>query len=156
MRVYLAAKYSRMEELRGYRDELTALGHPSTPCITATVNDAFAKAGLALSPGYEGFFYHNDPGCSDFCWYRFDPNDKRQKEYTGIFLFDQYDWTPIEDCVGFTLDDVDVLNAQIPEAIPMNGMPLYPYVLDKLPGIVQDIWIGRFASIDHAKAEDND
>lgn len=30
MRIYLAAKYSRMEELRVYRDELTALGHTVT------------------------------------------------------------------------------------------------------------------------------
>ena len=29
-RVYLAAKYSRMAEMRGYRDELTAMGHTVT------------------------------------------------------------------------------------------------------------------------------
>ena len=30
MKIYLAAKYSRMEELRGYRDQLIALGHTVT------------------------------------------------------------------------------------------------------------------------------
>lgn len=30
MKFYLASKYSRMEELRGYRDELTSLGHTVT------------------------------------------------------------------------------------------------------------------------------
>jgi hypothetical protein len=56
----------------------------------------------------------------------------------------------------FEDEDVELLHGQVPNGIPLNDMPLSGFVLDKLPGIVQDIWVGRFASIDHARAEDSE
>lgn len=122
---------------------------------SATVAAAFAKADLAFHPGFEGFYYHPYPGVSDFDWFRYDGNDATETR-CGIQLFDQCDWTPIEECAGFTVEDVDILKAQIPSAIPLNEMTLEWNVRDKLPGIVQDIWSGRFASIAAAKAEDDE
>lgn len=119
----------------------------------STVQDAFAKAQLAYSPGYEGFYYHNDPGVSDFEWLRYDPNDATDGT-TGIFVFDQYEWIPIEQCPGYSVEDVQLLYGQVPNAIPLNDIPLTEQTIDKLPGIVQDIWSGRFLSIDHARFED--
>jgi hypothetical protein len=118
-----------------------------------TIAGAFAKAGLAPHPGYEGFYYHNDPGCSDFSWFRYDAHDA-QEGITGIQLFDMYEWTPIERCPGYSVDDVQLLHGQLPNAIPLNDIPLTEQTIDKLPGIVQDIWSGRFLSIDHARFED--
>lgn len=121
----------------------------------STVQDAFAKAGLANHPGYEGFYYHNDPGLSDYAWLRYDPNDAGRGQ-TGVFVFDDYRWVPVEACPGYSTEDVELLHGQVPNGIPLNDMPLSGFVLDKLPGIVQDIWVGRFASIDHARAEDSE
>lgn len=119
---------------------------------SSTVESAFAKAGLALHPGYEGFYYHNDPGCSDFSWFRYDGNDAKDG-ITGIQLFDVYGWKPIEECAGYSPEDVQMLHAQIPNAIPLNNLTLDARMVEMLPGIVQDIWCGRFPSIARAKAE---
>lgn len=112
-----------------------------------TIQNAFEKAGLTRSPGYEGFYYHNDPFVSDFAWFRYDANDTTDV-LSGIQVFDEYDWTPIEECIGYTVEEAEILRAQIPNGIPLNDLPLSVWALDKLPGIIQDIWSGRFVSIE--------
>lgn len=113
-----------------------------------TIQEVFEKCGMTDHPGYESFYYHPDPGCSDYAWWRFDANMGFPE---GIQLFDTYCWTPLPNCAGYTVEEQEVLASQIPEAMPLNDLQVGPLVKTLLPGVVQDILAGRFTSIAHAR-----
>jgi len=69
-------------------------------------------------------------------------------------MLDGFEWVPVEECAGISMDDLEMLHAQIPNAIPLNSLPIKG-IEDKLPGFVYDILVGRFRNVADAKSEDN-
>lgn len=115
-----------------------------------TIADAFELCGLLDRREYQALCYHPCPGASDYAWFMYDPNDG----YPGISTLDGCKWERIGDCAGFTMDDFELLVAQIPSAMPINDLQISKANYDNLPGIVQDILEGRFRSVQDALSED--
>lgn len=113
-----------------------------------TIEQVFEKCGLVDHPGYEAYHYHPDPGGSDYAWWRYDANKGFPN---GIELFDQYGWVPLPECKGYTVEDQEIIAAQILGALPINSLEVDGNVPGRLPGVVQDILSGRFRSIEAAK-----
>lgn len=117
-----------------------------------TVEELFNQCGLCLHPNYESFIYWPIGGTSDLYWLRWDANDASESR-CGIQMLDGLGWISVEECAGITKDEVELLHAQVPNAIPLNSLPIKG-MENKLPGFVHDIWTGRFRNIADARSEE--
>lgn len=117
-----------------------------------TVEKLFSQCGLCLHPGYESFVYWPIGDTSELHWLRWDGNDASETR-CGIQMLDGFEWVPVEECAGISMDDLEMLHAQIPNAIPLNSLPIKG-IEDQLPGFVYDIWGGRFRNVADARAEE--
>lgn len=113
-----------------------------------TVEQVFEMCNLVDHRGYESYHYHPDPGGSDYAWWRYDANNGFPQ---GIELFDQYGWTPLPECGGYTVEEQEIIASQIVQALPINNLEVDNDVRDRLPGVVQDILSARFRCIEDAK-----
>lgn len=121
---------------------------------TVTVETLFGLCDLCLHPGFESFVYWPIGGTSDLHWLRWDANDASESR-CGIQMLDGFEWLPLEECAGVTKGEIELLHGQIPNAIPLNSVPITKANEDNLPGFVYDIYVGRFRSVNDAKSEEN-
>ena len=120
---------------------------------TPTLGELFNRCGLCLHRHYESFVYWPIGDTSDLHWLRWDANDA-DETHIGVQMLDGFDWVPVEDCAGISKEEVELLHAQIPNAIPLNAL-LVKGIEYRLPGFVYDILVGRFRDVADAKSEDN-